>query len=71
MVLIGRAGDRLAALCAQTGPNAVPLVIDLTNPVIVATVLPLILAATGQLDIFHANARSHIGGDVVTGDPDV
>jgi ribitol 2-dehydrogenase len=70
VVLIGRAGDGLAALCTQMGPKAVPLVIDLTNPVSVATMMPLILAATGQLDMFHTNAGSHIGGDVVTGDPD-
>lgn len=70
VVLIDRAGDRLAALTGQLGPKAVPLVIDVTNPASVATMMPQILAATGQLDIFHANAGSYIGGDVVTGDPD-
>lgn len=56
VVLIDRAGDRLAALCAELGPKAVPLVIDLTNPASVATMMPQIMAAKGQLDIFHANA---------------
>ena len=32
--------------------------------------MPAILGKAGQLDIFHANAGSYIGGDVVTGDPD-
>lgn len=71
VVLIDRADDRLAALCAELGPKAVPLVIDLTNPASVATMMPQIMAAKGQLDIFHANAGSYIGGDVVTGDPDM
>ena len=71
VVLIDRAGDKLAALCAELGPNAIPLVIDLTSPTSVATMMPQILARAGQLDIFHANAGAYVGGDVVTGDPDV
>ncbi|MDZ4310466.1 MAG: SDR family oxidoreductase [Cypionkella sp.] len=70
VVLIDRAGDRLAALCAELGPDAIPLVIDLTSPASVATMMPQILAKAGQLDIFHANAGAYVGGDVVTGDPD-
>jgi ribitol 2-dehydrogenase len=38
--------------------------------VISDTMLPRLLEKTGQLDIFHANAGSYIGGDVVDGDPD-
>lgn len=71
VVLIDRAEDKLAALCAELGPNAIPLVIDLTSPASVAGMVPQILAKTGQLDIFHANAGAYVGGDVVTGDPDV
>lgn len=71
VVLIDRAEDKLAALCAELGPNAIPLVIDLISPASVATMMPQILAKAGQLDIFHANAGSYVGGDVVTGDPDV
>ncbi|MDZ4391753.1 SDR family oxidoreductase [Cypionkella sp.] len=70
VVLIDRAGDKLAALCAELGPNAIPLVIDLTSPASVATMMPQILVEAGQLDIFHANAGAYVGGDVVTGDPD-
>ena len=71
VVLIDRAEDKLAALCAELGPNAIPLVIDLTSPTSVATMMPQILSKAGQLDIFHANAGAYVGGDVVTGDPDV
>lgn len=71
VVLIDRAEDRLAALCAELGPNAIPLVIDLISTASVATMMPQILAKAGQLDIFHANAGAYVGGDVVTGNPDV
>lgn len=70
VVLVDRAEDRLNALCAELGPNAIPLVINLTDHESVAGMLPAILAKTGQLDIFHANAGSYIGGEVVDGDPD-
>ena len=68
--LVDRAADKLKSLCADLGPKAVPLVVDLMSPASVAAMMPAILARTGQLDIFHANAGSYIGGDVVTGDPD-
>ena len=64
------AEERLRALCAELGPNAIPLVVNLLDPASVGTMMPRILAATGQLDIFHANAGSYVGGDIVDGDPD-
>lgn len=70
VVLVDRAGDTLQTLCAELGERAVPLVIDLTDPASVATMMPSILERCGQLDIFHANAGAYIGGDAVTGDPD-
>lgn len=70
VVLIDRAGDRLAALCRELGPQAVPLVVDLLDPQSVSTMMPAILERTGQLDIFHANAGSYIGGDLVDGNAD-
>ncbi|MGN6102796.1 MAG: SDR family oxidoreductase [Devosia sp.] len=69
--LVDRAGDRLRELTAGLGPNAIPLVVDLTNPESVATMLPQILDQAGQLDIFHANAGAYVGGEVWSGDPDV
>jgi ribitol 2-dehydrogenase len=70
VVLIDRAEDRLREVCAELGPNAIPLVVDLTDPKSVAGMMPGILEKTGCLDIFHANAGSYIGGEVVDGDPD-
>jgi ribitol 2-dehydrogenase len=70
VVLIDRAEDTLKNLCAELGPKAIPLVVDLTDPKSVATMMPSILAKTGQLDIFHANAGAYIGGEVLDGDPD-
>lgn len=70
VVLIDRAEDRLRQLCAELGPQAVPLVVDLLNPGEVSAMLPRIVEAAGGLDIFHANAGAYIGGDVVEGNPD-
>ena len=44
--------------------------VDLTDPASVARMMPQILERTGKLDIFHANAGSYIGGEVLEGDPD-
>lgn len=70
VALVDRAGDRLNQLCAELGPRAIPVVVDLLDPSSVNTMLPQILEKAGQLDIFHANAGAYIGGDVVEGDPD-
>ena len=70
VVLVDRAQGPLIEHCAEIGSDAIPLVIDLLDKGSVATMLPQILEAAGQLDIFHANAGSYIGGEVATGDPD-
>jgi ribitol 2-dehydrogenase len=70
VVLIDRAKDRLEACCAQLGPNALPLVVDLLQPNEVSGMLLPILKLAGGLDIFHANAGSYIGGEIVNGNPD-
>ncbi|CAM3182283.1 SDR family oxidoreductase [Deinococcus saxicola] len=70
VVLIDRAEEALIEQCAEIGSSAIPLVIDLLDKRSVATMMPQILEAVGQLDIFHANAGSYIGGEVATGDPD-
>jgi len=71
VVLIDRAEDRLKTLCAELGPNAFPLVIDLLDGAAVSGMLPRIIELAGRLDIFHANAGAYIGGPVAEGDPDV
>ncbi len=70
VVLVDRAADRLERLGKELGPQAIPLVVDLTEPDSVAGMMPQILALAGTLDIFHANAGAYVGGDVVDGDPD-
>ena len=70
VVLIDRAEGRLQALCAELGPKALPLVLDLLDGAQVSAMLPRILAMTGHLDIFHANAGGYVGGPVAEGDPD-
>jgi len=70
VVLVDRAKDRLARLCAELGPNALPLATDLLQPLEVSALLPKILELAGGLDIFHANAGAYVGGDVLTGNPD-
>lgn len=70
VVLVDRDGRALDQACAPLGPNALPLVIDLTDPASVAGMLPQILDKAGPLDIFHANAGSYVGGPVSEGDPD-
>jgi ribitol 2-dehydrogenase len=70
VALIDRAEDTLKSLCSELGPQAFPVIIDLTNPASAATMMPQILERFGKLDIFHANAGAYIGGEVVEGDPD-
>ncbi|MCV7192033.1 SDR family oxidoreductase [Mycolicibacterium brumae] len=56
--------------CSELGAGAFGVRVDLTDPGDVATMLPRILETAGQLDIFHANAGSYVGGEVVGQDPD-
>ncbi len=70
VVLVDRDEARLQEACAELGPDAMPLVVDLLDPASVATMVPGILERAGRLDIFHANAGSYVGGDVHGGDPD-
>ncbi|MGV8855725.1 MAG: SDR family oxidoreductase [Devosia sp.] len=70
VALVDRDGDKLKSICAELGERALAVVIDLTDPASVATMLPQILEQTGQLDIFHANAGSYVGGPIELGDPD-
>lgn len=70
VALVDRAADRLEAICADLGPGAFPVVVDLTDPASVEGMLPAILDHAGGLDIFHANAGAYIGGEAATGDPD-
>lgn len=70
VVLVDRDRAALKAICEELGDAAIPLVMDLLDPKDCATLLSQILEKAGQLDIFHANAGSYIGGDLLDADPD-
>ena len=61
--------DALSALVAKHGDQAIPLAINLLDADECASMMPRILDAVGQLDIFHANAGLYVGGDLLNNDP--
>jgi ribitol 2-dehydrogenase len=68
VVMIDRDEAALRALCDKHSDDVIPLVIDLLDPRACATLLPRVLDEVGQLDIFHANAGTYVGGDLVDAD---
>lgn len=70
VVLIDSSKAGLDEACADLGTQAFPLIVDLSKPSEVATMMPAILERFGKLDIFHANAGMYIGGEVADGDAD-
>jgi ribitol 2-dehydrogenase len=70
VVLIDRAADQLQALCAEIGPKARPLVVDLLEGAQISAMPARIEELVGPLDIFHANAGAYVGGAAAEGDPD-
>lgn len=69
VVLVDRDEAALAAVCGRHGAAAIPLAIDLLDPKACAAMAPRVLELAGQLDIFHANAGTYVGGDLVDADP--
>ena len=63
VVLVDRDEKALEAVAQRLGKKTIPLVIDLLNPASCASLLDGILKMAGQLDIFHANAGTYIGGE--------
>jgi ribitol 2-dehydrogenase len=68
VLLVDRDEAALAAACSKYGDAAMPLVIDLLDPKQCASLMPQVLERAGQLDIFHANAGTYVGGDLVDAD---
>ena len=68
VVLLDRDEAALTALCSKHGDAAIPLVIDLLDAKACASLMPRVLDKAGQLDIFHANAGTYVGGDLVDAD---
>ncbi|VIO77045.1 SDR family oxidoreductase [Bradyrhizobium ivorense] len=65
VVMVDRDAAALQALRDRHGDAVIPLVIDLLDPADCARLLPKILEQAGRLDIFHANAGSYVGGDLI------
>ena len=65
VVLIDRDAQALARAGEKLGPAALPLVLDLLDPVQCASMPERILALAGRLDVFHANAGLYVGGDLI------
>jgi ribitol 2-dehydrogenase len=70
VALVDRDASALYAACADLGPNAKPIEVDLLDKSSVAQMLPQILDKCEGLDAFHANAGAYVGGDVLEADPD-
>jgi ribitol 2-dehydrogenase len=70
VVLVDRDERALARAADTLGPAALPLVLDLLDPVQCSSLLARTLALAGRLDIFHANAGLYVGGDLVDANPD-
>ena len=68
VVMVDRDKAALDALSRKHGDAMIPLVIDLLDPKDCATLLPRVVEAVGQLDIFHANAGTYVGGDLIDAD---
>lgn len=65
VILVDRDESALSSVCERLGDRAIPLLIDLLDPEQCARLLDGILAKVDHLDIFHANAGTYIGGDLV------
>ncbi|MDO3436421.1 SDR family oxidoreductase [Rhizobium sp. CBN3] len=64
VVMIDRDEAALNEACGRLGSKAIALRLDLLDPEECAGLLDRILSKAGQLDIFHANAGTYIGGDL-------
>jgi ribitol 2-dehydrogenase len=70
VVLVDRDERALHAVCSRLGDRAIPLMADLLDVGQCASLLDGLLSKVGHLDIFHANAGTYIGGDLVDADLD-
>ncbi len=70
LVLAARSADRLAAVAAEIGGDALAVPVDITRAEDIARLYETARARFGGIDILFANAGSYVSGDVVDGDPD-
>ncbi len=68
VVAIDRDERALGAIRDEFGDAASTLAVDLLDPQACAALVPRIIETAGRIDIFHANAGSYIGGNLVEAD---
>ncbi|WP_202361616.1 SDR family oxidoreductase [Mesorhizobium sp. 131-3-5] len=67
VVMVDRDQAAMEQLCSKYD-SLVPLVINLLDPKDCATLVPKALEKAGQIDIFHANAGTYVGGELIDAD---
>ncbi len=70
VALVGRSAERLNAVAAEIGDDALALPADLTKPDELDRVVHDTLSRFGGIDVLLPNAGLYIPGDVAKGDPD-
>lgn len=70
VVLAARSAERLNALAAELGSNALAVPTDVTNGAEVKQLVEKTVAHFGRVDVLFANAGIYIPGDVADGNPD-
>ena len=70
LTLAARSADKLEALAAELGPDALAVPTDITVPADVTNMVGKTIAQFGRVDVLFANAGIYIPGQVAEGDPD-
>lgn len=70
LALAARSADKLQALAAELGPNALAIPTDITAPADVTNMAAQTVEHFGRVDVLFANAGIYIPGQVAEGDPD-
>ena len=70
LTLAARSADKLDALAAELGANALAVPTDITVAADVANMVDKTVAQFGRVDVLFANAGIYIPGQVAEGDPD-
>lgn len=70
LVLAARSAEKLQALAAELGPNALAIPTDVTVGVEVVQMVEKSMAHFGHIDVLFANAGIYIPGQVAEGDPE-
>jgi len=68
VVMIDRDVKALNLAKERLGDNIIPLEVDLLDPTMCASMVDRIIDVAGSIDIFHANAGTYVGGDLVDSD---